>query len=183
MTRSFVPCAFLAFIAAISCATAGGGLRNYDSPCECARMKLWQDEYLSWSRTGDEGGKPAPRGWIGNDIFRVIVAAEPRKEFTNKLQKRWSSKNTAMAAARARTAQLLGTQNRDLSIHWADINGIGYPKGVMTGKEISELSKSGSIVCEEYDSLDRCLIIYEVRSKCLKYRVRWDLKDSQEECR
>lgn len=183
MTRSFVLCAFLSFIAALSCATAGGGLRNYNSPCECGRMKLWQDEYLSWSHTKDEGGKSALMGWIGNDIFRVIVAAEPRKEFTSKLQKKLSSKHNALAIARARIAELLGDQNSNSAIHWADVNGMGYPKGVMTGKEISVLSKSGSVVCEAYDSLDRCLIIYEVRSKCLRYRVRWELKDRQDECR
>lgn len=111
------------------------------------------------------------------------MAAEPRKGLTHKLLIRLSSKQNALATARARTAQLLGNQNWTKSIHWADINGMGYPKGEMTGKEISVLSKSGNVVCEAYDTLDRCLIIYEVQSKCLKYKVRWELKNRLEKCR
>ncbi len=120
---------------------------------------------------------------MGNDVFRVIVASEPRKELTHKVMRRSSSKNNALFLAQARTAQLLGNQHWTTTIHWADINGAGYPRGVLNGNEIHVLSKSGRVVCEEFYSLDRCLIICEVRLKCLKYNVKWELKNQQDECR
>jgi len=106
-------------------------------------------------------------GWVDDDTFRIAAAGIPKKEMTNKVQRREASKRAAILNAQYQVIEKFkgskiegasGMENFEMT-------------GIAIAQELRAVTKGGSVQKVTYDDEDNCEVIYEVKAKGLKKKV------------
>lgn len=92
-------------------------------------------------------------GWINDDTYRVYASGIPNIEVKGKSTRRYISRKKAVINAKTKTVEIL-------------------KKAKLNKEEINSGIENGAVVFEEYDCFDNCEIIYEIKHKNLRKKIR-----------
>jgi hypothetical protein len=114
-----------------------------------------------------EGKTYVTEGWVDDDTFRIAAAGVAKKDLTNIVQRRESSKRAAILNAQYQVIEKFkgskiegasGMENFEMT-------------GIAVAQELKAITKGGSVAKVTWDDDQNCEIIYEVRAKGLKKKV------------
>ena len=106
-------------------------------------------------------------GWVTPDIFRVTATGAPKPGLKDRVMRRGTAKEAAIAMAEKRIVEKFKGARLEGAAGAADY----ASTGVAVAKEFEGLVKGGTIVKETYDEEDHCEIVYQIEKKGLKKEV------------
>ena len=106
-------------------------------------------------------------GWVDDDTFRVAAAGAPKRDLTNKVQRRESAKSAATINAQAQVLEKFKGARIEGAAGMSDFES----SGVAFVKEVEGVIQGGSVKNVTYDEDDNAEVIYEVKAKGLKGKV------------
>ncbi|OHD70705.1 MAG: hypothetical protein A2W19_12040 [Spirochaetes bacterium RBG_16_49_21] len=114
-----------------------------------------------------EGETFTTEGWVDDDTFRLAAAGIAKKDLTNIIQRKESSKRAAILNAQYQVIEKFkgskiegasGMENFEMT-------------GIAVAQELKAVAKGGSVKKVTWDDEQNCEVIYEVRAKGLKKKV------------
>ncbi len=114
-----------------------------------------------------QGETYTTEGWIDDNTFRIAAAGVAKRDLTNKVARRESSKRAAILNAQYQVIEKFkgskiegasGMENFEMT-------------GIAIAQELRAISKGGSVKKVTYDDEDNCEVIYEVYAKNLKKKA------------
>ncbi|HOF13789.1 MAG TPA: hypothetical protein PLN01_05660 [Spirochaetota bacterium] len=114
-----------------------------------------------------KGDSYISEGWVTPDIFRVTATGAPKPGLKDRVMRRGTAKEAAIAMAEKRIVEKFKGARLEGAAGAADY----ASTGVAVAKEFEGLVKGGTIVKETYDEEDHCEIVYQIEKKGLKKEV------------
>ena len=112
-------------------------------------------------------------GWSNDNTYFVTAVGFPRRDSTESIKRRYSSKEAAiMSAQKTIIEKFKGTRLKSSA---TAKNGELVESVIQ--KELGGVIAGGSITSEKYDERDNCQIIYEVSAPDLKRRVMFGFSE------
>ncbi len=111
-------------------------------------------------------------GWATPGVYRVFAEGSPDPDLKNKIARRESSINSAIFNAMKKITNKFVRERIAYSK-----NPMSYSStGTELTKEYKDIIKNGKVIDVQFKNDDSCRIIYEVKARYLRERIRGNLK-------
>jgi len=108
-------------------------------------------------------------GWFDNDTYRIYSSGIPRDGLTNKIQRKGTAKESAILYAQKMVLERFKPVQNQSCAGMADYG--YYENPYVQSKELLVIIKAGRVIAERFDEMEKCEIMYEVKSAGLKEMV------------
>ena len=137
----------------------------------CSMLGIKEDP--NYDRDYIKGGKLyKTEGWVDDNTFRVTAMGFPKKGVTNKMRRRYYSREGAVLTAQ----KMIIEKFKGARIKGGSASQGGETSTVVIRKEFGGIVSGGIVVHEKYDESDNCQVVYEVTSPGLKKRVMFGIQ-------